>query len=135
MQAREIGAISHRALRIGRRCEIERDGARQQVVVQRVEIGQEAALPLRRQIDCLAAGRVGTGGIGGIEWIGEQDRRRSRPFADEAGGRDCRQEKPLARAVEHQHFVFRVDWTRQRETPAKPIRGGLAVGLDALVGG
>ena len=48
---------------------IERDGARQQRIVERIEIGQEAALARCRQIDRLAFGGERAGGIGRVERI------------------------------------------------------------------
>ena len=84
----EIGAVGDRALRIRRRGEIERDGAREQRLVERVEIGQEAALARRRQIDRLAVGGERAGRIGGVERIGDQDRGLAGARRDPARGGD-----------------------------------------------
>ena len=63
-QPREIVRVRDRALRIRGRGEIERDRAREQIVVERIEIGKKAGLRGRRQIDRLAIGGVGAGRIG-----------------------------------------------------------------------
>ena len=133
-EALQIGAIGDRALRVGRRGEIEGDGAREQLLVQRVEIGQEAGLGGRRQIDRLAIGGGRAGRIGGIERIGDQDRGRPARPRTQRLARDGGEEQAFARAVEHQDFGLRVDGARQPEAPAEPAGGGAAKRLGALVG-
>ncbi len=137
-QPLQVSARGDRALRIGRRGEIEGDGALQQRIVERVEIGQEGAGARRRQIDRLAAGGQGAGGIGGIKRIGDQHRRQSTilagAFADPAFGGDCREEQAFARAIEHQHVGVRIDRLRKRVAPIQPACRGLAERLDSLVG-
>ena len=108
----EIGAGRDGALWVRRRGEVEGDGARQQCVVERVEIGQEGARPRRRHIDRLAVGGERAGGIGGIERIGDQHRRLAGTRFDPALGSDGGEEQSLARAVEHQHFAFGIDRPR-----------------------
>ena len=66
----EIREIGDRALRIGRRGEIDRNRARQQLISKRIEIGQEAGGFGCRQIDRLAIGGDRAGGIGGINGLG-----------------------------------------------------------------
>ena len=133
--AREIGQIGNRALRVGGRGDEESDRAREQVLGQRVEIGQKAGRRGGRQIDRLAIGRDGAGGIGGIERIGDQHGRAAAAAADEARRRDGGEKQPLARAVEHQDFVRRIDRARQREAPPEPAGGGRAKRVEALVHG
>ena len=130
----EIGAASDGALRVRRRGDVEGDGARQQCVVERVEIGQEGARPRRRQIDRLAVGGERAGGIGGIERIGDQHRRLAGARFDPALGGDGGEEQALARAVEHQHFAFGIDRPRQFVAAAEPGRDRAAERFAAFVG-
>ena len=91
----QIGAIGDRTLRVRGRGEIEGDRARQQRVVERVEIGQEAAFARRRQIDRLAIGRERAGGIGRIERIWNQHRRFAGAAATPSAWRRWRRETDL----------------------------------------
>ena len=70
----EIGAIRHCPLRVRRRGEVKGDGAREQRLVERGEIGQEGGLARRRQIDRLAIGGERRRAIGGIKRIGNEHR-------------------------------------------------------------
>ena len=133
-EPRQIGAIRHRALRIGRRGEIEGDRARQQRFAERVEIGQEAGPRRGGQIDRLAIGGGRAGRIGGIERIGNQDRgaagaRRDMTFGGEGG-----EKQSFARAVEHQDFRLGIDRPGQAKAPAEPAGGGAAERFGSLVG-
>ena len=105
----EISAIGDRALRIGRRGEIDRDRARQEFVVERIEIGQKAGRRRRRQIDRLAIGRDRACRISRIERIGDQHRGLAGTLRHVIFGGKRGEEKSLARAVEHQHFGARID--------------------------
>ena len=53
---------------------------------------------------------------------------------DPALGGNRGEEQALARAVEHQHFVFRIDRPRQLVAAAEPGGDGAAERLGALVG-
>ena len=103
-------------------------------LVERVEIGQEAALARRRQIDRLAFGGERAGGIGRIERIWNQHRRLAGAARHPALGGDRCEKQTLARAVEHQHFAFRIDRARQLVAAAEPGGDRLAEWFDALVG-
>ncbi len=130
----EIGAGGDRALRVRRRGDVERDRAREQRVVERVEIGQEGAFPCRRQIDRLAIGGERAGAIGGIERIGDQHGRLAGARLDPALGGDGGEKQALARAVEHQDFAVGVDRPRQFVAAAEPLRDRAAERLAAFVG-
>ena len=121
----QIGVVGHRALRVGGRGDEERHGARQQLAGERVEVGQEAGRGGRRQIDRLAIGRHRARRIGGIERVGHQHRRPPASAADPARRGDRGEKQSLARAIEHQDFVWRVDRARQLEASAEPVRCGL----------
>ena len=130
----EIIAAGDGALRVRRRGEVEGDRARQQRVVERVEIGQEAARARRRQIDRLAIGGERTGAISGVERIGDQHRGFAGAWADPALGGDSAEEQALARAIEHEHFVFGIDRPRQFVAAAEPLRDRAAECIAAFVG-
>jgi hypothetical protein len=121
-------------LRVRRRGQIEGDGALQQRLVERAEIGQEAALARRRQIDRFAIGGERAGAIGGVERIGDQHRRHSSAAADKALGGERAEEQALARTVEHEHFGFRIDRLGEFVAAAEPGGDRLAERLDAFVG-
>ena len=130
----EIAAIGHGALRVRGRGEIAGDGALEQRLVERVEIGQEAVGARGRQIDRLAAGGERAGGVSCIERIGDEHRRLAGTGLDPALGGDGGEEQTLARAVEHEHFGFGVDRARQLVAAAEPGCDRAAERLDALVG-
>ena len=134
----EIAAIRHRALRIGRRGEVAGDGARQQRLVERGEIGQEVGRARCRQVDRLATCGQGAGRISRVERVGDQHRGQSSRLAgargDPALGGDGGEKQALARAVEHQDFAVGIERARQRVAAAEPGRDRAAEFLDALVG-
>ena len=129
--AREILAARHRPLRIGGRGEIERDGAGEQIVRERIEIGEEAVLGGRIEIDRLALGRDRAGGVGRIERVRHQDRRLAGALAGKALRRDRGEEQALARAAEHEDFAQRLDRTRERVAAVEPARDGLTETIRA----
>ena len=131
----EVSAIGHRALRIRRRGDIERDGAREQLVVERIEVRQEAGLARGRQIHRLAIGADRAGGISGVKRIGNEHRRPASARLNPILGGECREKQSLARAVEHQHFVCRIDRARQLVAAAEPSGDGNAEFIEALVRG
>ena len=99
LQSCKIVARGDRALRIGRRGQIDRDGAGERRRVERVEIGQKTGCRGGGQKDRLAAGGAGAGAIGRVERIGQQDRRLAarvrgqsgrRPAPPETAPRGCR---------------------------------------------
>ena len=94
----------------------------EQLVGERIEVGQEAGLGGRRQKDRLGMGGDRAGLIGAVERIGHQDRRAAGSAIGPALGRDAGEEQALARAVEDQHFGRRIDRPRQRESPPEPGR-------------
>ena len=114
----EVSAIGDRALRVRGRCEVKRDGAREQYFVDRVEIGQEAGFARRRQIDRLATGRERASSISGIERIGDQHCRIAGARRNPAARGDGGEEKAFTGAIEHQHLVFRIDGAGQGVAPA-----------------
>ena len=130
----EINAIGNGALRIRRRRDVAGDRAREQRVVERVEIGQETTFARRRQIDRLAVGGERAGGIGRVKRIGDQHRRLASATRDPTPGGNGREEQALARAVEHQHFAFRIDRPRELVAAAEPGCDRAAERLDAFVG-
>ena len=132
-QAGQVGAVGDGALRIRRRSEIDGDRAREEIVLQRIEIGQEAGRRGRRQIDRLALGGDGAGRVGGIKRIGNEHRRPTGARAHPALGGERGEKKPLARAVEHQDFRRRIDPARERIAAVEPFSHGLGERLDALV--
>ena len=132
LQPAEILSRCHRALRIGRRGDVDRNGSRQRGVVERVEIRQKSVGERGRQIDRFAARRAGAGGIGRIERIRYQDRRSALALADIARRGERGKKQPLAAAVQHQQLGFGIDRPRQVEPGGKPVGGGPAERLDAL---
>ncbi len=96
--------------------------------------GRKRARARRRQIDRLAIGGERTGAIGGVERIGDQHGRLAGARRDPALGGDGGEEQALARAVEHEHFVFGIDRPRQLVAAAEPFGDGAAERLAALVG-
>ena len=101
----------------------------------RVEIGQEAGLARRRQIDRLAFGGGGAGRIGGVERIGNEDRglagalrRRSGLAAMAPRNRPSR--VPLSTMTSVSGSIGRL----QAVAPVEPGGGGLAEAFGALVG-
>ena len=129
----QISEIGDRALRIRRRGEIDGDGARQQVVGERVEIGQEAGGLGRRQIDRLAIRRDRAGGIGRVERIGNQHRGLAGARRHIVLRRQRGEKQSFARAVEHQHFVHGIDRALEREARVEPKRDRFAERIEALV--
>ena len=118
---RQIGEIGDRALRVGRRGEIHRDRARAQRFVEAVEVGHERIGGGRREIDRLAVDRFRRRGVRHVERIGDQDRRLPGARADPALRRDGGEEQALARAAEHDDFVFRIERAFEAVAPAEPI--------------
>jgi hypothetical protein len=135
LEAAEIAAGRHRALRVGRRGDVDRDGSGQRGVVERVEVGQKSIGQRGRQIDRLAPRGAGAGGICRIERIGNQDRRPAAALADIAGCRQRREKQALAAAVQHQKLGFGIDGARQIEPGRKPVRGRAAERFDSLRNG
>ncbi len=88
----------------------------------------------RRQIDGLAFGCERAGAVGGVERIGDQHRGFAGAWADPALGGDGGEEQALARAVEHEYFVFGVDRPCQFVAAAEPLGDGAAERVAALVG-
>ena len=131
----EVSAIGDRALRVRRRGDIERDGARQQRLVERIEVRQEAGLARGRQIHRLAVGADRAGGISGVKRIGNKHRRPPMAGLDPILGGECREKQSLAGAAEHQHFVCRIDRSRQLIAAAEPSGDGNAEFIEALVRG
>ena len=132
-QAQEIIAVGDGALRIGRRGDIERHRARQEFVVERIEVGQEAGLARGRQIDRLAIGADRACRISRVKRIGNEHGRRARARRHPVLGGERREKQSLAGAVEHQHFVGRIDRARQVVAAAKPLRDRDAELVEALV--
>ena len=131
----EIGAIGDRALRVRGRGDEHRDRARKQLFGERVEVGKKARGRGGRQIDRLAVRCGRAGGIGGIEGIGNQHGRAAASATDPARRSDGGEKQALARAVQHQDFMRRVDRPRQGKASAEPAGGGLAQRVDAFVHG
>jgi len=129
----EIGVARHRTLRIRGRSEVHRHRALEQSFVERVQIGQETVLARRRQIDRLAAGGECAGRIGRIERVGDQHGGLTGARGDPARRGNGRKKQAFARAVEHEHFRFRIDGARQLEALAEPGGDRLAERLGALV--
>ena len=132
LQAAEIIPRRHRALRIGRRGDVDRHRSRQRGFIERVEIGQESVGERGRQIDRLAARGTRAGAIGRIERIGHQDRRPALALADIARGGERREKQPFAAAVEHQKFGLGIDRARQLEPAGEPVCRRPPERLDAL---
>ena len=107
----------------------------EQLVGQRIEVGQEAGLGGGRQEHRLGMGGDRAGLIGAVERIGHQDRRAAGSAFGPALGRDPGQEQALARAVEDQHLGRRIDRAGQGESPSEPGRGGGAELVEPLVHG
>ena len=118
--AREIGAIRHRALRVRGRGDEEGDCSGEERVGKRVEVGQEAGCGRGGQVDRLAIGRHRAGGIGGVERIGNQHSRAAASAGDPARSRHGGEKQPLARAVEHEDFTAGINRARQRKAAAEP---------------
>jgi hypothetical protein len=108
---REIVRARDRALRVGRGGEVEGDRARQELVGQRIEVGQEAGGGGGRQEYRIGVGRDRPGFIGAVERVGHQDRRAAGSAFGPAFGRDPGQEQALARAIEDQHLGRGIDRT------------------------
>src|SRR6185436_8008577 len=89
----------------------------------------------RRQINRFTIRGEGTGRIGGIKRIWNENGRFACATADPAFCGNRREEQAFARAVEHQHFVFRINWARKLEAPAEPHGDRAAKRFDAFVGG
>ena len=121
-QPLEIGAVGDRALRIGRRREEHRDGARKQRGIERVEIGKKSALPGRRHVDDLAVGRVGACRIGRVERVRHQDRRPPGAVRDVALRGDRAEKQAFARAVEHEHLAVGIGDAGEAVAPRRPFR-------------
>ena len=130
---RQIIAIGHRALRIRRRCEVERDRARQKLLAERIEIRKKAGVRGRRQIDRLAAGRQRAGRIRGVERVGNEHRGRAGARLNPALRGNRRKKQPLACAVEHQHFGCRIDRAFEPVARRQPFRNRLAKGVETPV--
>jgi hypothetical protein len=113
----------------------EGDSTRQQLLRQRVKIGQEAVGGGRRQVDRLAACPYRAGRIGGVERIGDQHRGCTASAFGPAGRRHRCQEQALAGAVQHHDLVHRIDRPRQFESPAEPLRRRLAEVVEPFVHG
>ena len=131
----EIGAVGNGALRVRRRCDVAGDRARQQRLVERVEIGQEPALARRRQIDRLAICRERAGGVGGIERIWNEDaglpaRRVTQRFAAIAA-RNRPSRVPLSTSTS---FSGSTD-ACELVAAAEPVGDRAAKRFDAFVGG
>ena len=133
-EAAHIGRARDRTLRIGGRSEVEGDRARQQVFAQRVEVGQEARLRPRREVDRLAVGRDRAGRIDRIERIGDQHCGPASARLYKSLGGDRREEEPLARAAEHEHLACGIDFARQFVAAVEPRGRGGAEALGPLVG-
>src|SRR5262249_19474731 len=91
--APEIGKVGDRALRVRRRGNEERDGAREEVFRERFEIGKKARRCRGRQVDWFAVRRHRTPGISRVKRMGEEDRRRAAAPAAPARCSDCREEQ------------------------------------------
>ena len=129
----QIGAVGHRALRVRRRSEIAGDRAREQILAQRIEVGQKSGCRRGRQIYRFAVGGGGAGGVGGIKRIGnEHGRPAGTRLYPSLGGEGCKKE-PLAGAVEHQHFACRVDRTLKHVAAIEPGGDRLAEGIEPPV--
>src|SRR5436305_8666847 len=71
-KALEISEVSDCALRIRGRREINRDRAHEKILIEHIEVGQKTVGGGRRQIDGLAIGGDGAGGIGTVERVRKQ---------------------------------------------------------------
>ena len=131
-QAAEIFLGGHRALRICRRGEVDRDGAGERRLVERVEIRQKSVGQRGRQIDGLAVRGAGAGRIGRIKRIGHQDRGFAAASADIARRGDRGEKQAFAAAVQHQNFAVGIDGPGQVEPAGKPVRRRPPERLDAL---
>jgi len=134
-QAREIGELGDRALRIRGRGDEESDGAREQLLGERVEIGKKTGGGGGRQVDRLAVGRYRARGVGGVERVGDEHRGPAAAPADETRGGDGGEKQSLARAVEHENFARGIDRPWQREAAPEPVGGGPAEVVEPLVHG
>ena len=110
------------ALRIGRRSDVERNGARQQALRDDVEVRKKAVLLRRRQHHGLAAGSLGAGAVDRVERVRHQDRRRALAWRDVALRRDRGKEQAFAAAVEHEDLALRIEWAWQLEASRQPAR-------------
>ena len=131
--AGQIGEVGDRALRVRRRGEIENDGAREQRLAERIEVGEEFRRPRGRQVDHVAIGRDRAGRIGGVERIGHEDRGLARTLRDEALRGERAEKEALARAVEHQHLAVRIRRARQAIAPRRPLGRRFAEMRQAFV--
>ncbi len=131
-EPRQIGEIGDRALRIGRRAEVECDGAGEQPLVERIEIGEKAGLFGRRQVDRFAQRGFRAGRVGGVERVRHQDRRRTGARPDVAFCGQCGKEQPLAGPVENQHLARRIGHARQAISLREPGRRRRAEAVGSL---
>ena len=130
---REIGAIGHRALRIRGRGEVDGDRAREQVLAQRIEIGQEAGRRCRRQIDRLATGGDRAGRIGGIERIGDEHGRACRCAAHPAPAASAARNRPSRVPLSTSTSVAGIERARERIAPVEPVRDRFGECVEPLV--
>jgi hypothetical protein len=86
------------------------------------------------QIDWLAVGSERAGGISGVKRIGNEDGRFAGAAGHPALGGNGPEEQPFARAVEHQHFSFRVDGPRKHVPVVQPGGDRAPERLDTFVG-
>src|SRR6185312_12557077 len=98
------------------------------------EIGQEAALLARGQINRLAFGGSSAGTVSGVKRIGDEHGGLAGAACDPALGGDGGEKQSLARATEHQDFMLGVDGARELVAAVEPLRGGVTERLGALVG-
>src|SRR5450631_912880 len=132
LQTCKIAARGHRALRICRRGDEDRDGSRQRGVVERIEVGEKSVGERGRQINRLAARRARAGRVSGIKRVRYQDRRSALAFAGITGGSERGEKQALAAAVEHQKLGLWIYPPRQVEPGGKPVRSRPPERLDAL---
>jgi hypothetical protein len=117
LDAIEIVARCHRALRVGRRGEIESDGAIERLGAQRIEVRQEAVVPRGWQKHGFASCRPRAGRVGRVERVGHQDGGFALARADIARRCDASEKQPFAAAVKHQDFCFWIECAGQAESP------------------